>query len=85
MSHQNPIKPQAARSRLDHLVNLPYFYDGVDRYRRTFGFALGTAFIGHSAGAAALRGLRRNWHQEWWMQPEPWWWLGSVLLVSRDP
>lgn len=84
MSQQIPSEPHPARSRIDHLVNLAQFYNTIKRCRCSFGIAVGAAVLGNSVELPPLRKGTWNWSGEWWLRPEPWWSLGSVLLVSCE-
>jgi hypothetical protein len=84
MAHRLPSETGSTRSRLDHLVNLEGFYDGVKKWQRAFGVCLLVAIIGHASSLTALPPF-----EEWNVfgkghasRGELWWTIGSVLFVS---
>lgn len=84
MSESNRPQSASTRSRLDHLVNLGGFLDGVQRWRTAFGISLLLAIVGHSAGVAGLPEIGR-WDvfgQGKASRDELWWMIGSALLVG---
>ena len=84
MSESNRLHTASTRSRLDHLVNLGGFFNGVKRWRTAFGISLLIAIVGHSAGGSGLPQIGR-WNvfgKAKASRDELWWMIGSAILVG---